>query len=353
VSQSSEMLLPLKPRGRINVLFTSVGRRVELLRAFSHAYSLLGLEGSLVGVDVDALAPALQIVHKGYIVPPVGSGDYVSTLEAICRQEEIDLVLPLIDPDIQVLAVARPILESTGAKVMVVSSQAADITADKWRTHQLFQELGLPTPQSWLPEQIPDASLTYPLFIKPRAGSGGKDAFRVANRRELEFFLGYVTEPIIQQFIEGPEITSDVLCDFEGTLLGVVSRRRIEVRSGEVAKGVTIYLQSVIDGCARIAHELPAVGPITVQCLMAGEVPCFTEINARLGGGIPLGIAAGVDIPSLLLGACAGISVAAPPLGVYETDLHITRFDDSFLLTREQHDRIAASRFATQRAPLG
>jgi carbamoyl-phosphate synthase large subunit len=344
--------LPLKRRSRINVLFTSIGRRVELIKAFRRAYSVLRLDGVLVGIDTDPLAPALQIVDKGYIVPAVGCKDYVSTLAAICRREEIDFVLPLIDPDIPVLAVARPILEATGASVAVVSPIAAAITADKWRTNRFFQDLGLTTPTSWLPEHIGDAALTYPLFVKPRAGSAGKDAFRVENRRELDFFLDYVAEPMIQQCIDGAEITSDVLCDLEGTLLGVVSRRRIEVRSGEVAKGVTIHSQSVIDACARIAYELPAVGPITVQCLMLGEIPCFTEINARLGGGVPLGIAAGLDVPLLLLSRCAGMPVDAPPLGVYQTDLHITRFDDAFFLTEQQRERLAASRLDTHSAPV-
>jgi carbamoyl-phosphate synthase large subunit len=346
------MILPLKRHSPINILFTSVGRRVELLRAFRRAYSVLGLEGIIVGVDLDTLAPALQIVHKGYIVPPVGSEDYVSTLEAICRREKIDVVLPLIDPDIPVLSRARPVLEATGARVGVVSPAAAAVTADKWLTSQFFQNLGLTTPQSWLPEEMWEADVTYPLFIKPRAGSAGKYAFRVENRRQLEFFLDYVAEPIIQECIDGPEITSDVLCDLEGTLLGVVSRRRIEVRSGEVAKGVTIRHQPVIDACARIARELPAVGPITVQCLMLGDVPCFTEINARFGGGVPLGIAAGFDVPLLLLSRCAGIPIAAPRLGEYETGLHITRCDESFFLTEQQREQVAAGHSDTHRTPL-
>jgi carbamoyl-phosphate synthase large subunit len=349
LSPRSKPLMPSQPRTRINLLFTSVGRRVELLRAFRRAYSALRLGGILVGIDVDPLAPGMQVVDKGYIVPPVHSSEYVPTLEAICRAEEIDLVLPLIDPDIRILACARPMLEAIGVAVGAVSVSAADITADKWRTHQFFETLDLPTPPSWLPAQILETDPQYPLFIKPRGGSAGKDGFRVENRRELEFFLDYVPNPMVQKCIEGPEITTDVLCDLDGTLLGVVSRRRIEVRSGEVAKGVTVRCQPVIDACVRIARDLPAVGPITVQCLMQGDTPCFTEINARLGGGIPLGIAAGFDVPLLLLGRCAGMPVGPPPLGSYETGLHITRFDDSFFLEEQRRVQIAGQHIELHR----
>lgn len=341
--------MPVKRPSRVNILFTSIGRRVELVRAFRRAYSILGIDGIIVGTDVDPLAPALQILHRGYLVPSVGSDDYIPMLEAICRREEIDLVLPLIDPDIPVLARARPMLENLGARVCVVSQAAAAVAADKWRTNQFFESIGLATPRSWLPDEIRHTDVDFPLFIKPRAGSAGKDAYRVENRRELEFFLDYVPQPIIQECIEGPEITSDVLCDLDGKLLGIVSRRRIEVRAGEVAKAVTIYDQAVVDGCARIAAELPAVGPITVQCMIQKSVPCFTEINARLGGGVPLTIAAGVDLPLLLLSGCAGMPVHPPTLGTYKMGLHLTRCDESFFLTAEQRAAVDAWRLEMHR----
>ena len=122
----------------------------------------------------------------------------------------------------------------------------------------------------------------------------------------------------------------------------MVSRRRIEVRSGEVAKGVTVCLPEVLDGCLRIARALPAIGPITVQCLMQGDTPRFTEINARFGGGVPLGIAAGVNAPLLLLSKCAGIPVPTPPLGLYQTGLYISRFDDSFMMTDDERLLLAS-----------
>jgi carbamoyl-phosphate synthase large subunit len=86
---------------------------------------------------------------------------------------------------------------------------------------------------------------------------------------------------------------------------------------------------------------LPAVGPITVQCMLKDERPYFTEINARLGGGVPLAIAAGVDVPALLLARAAGLPVQVPAPGAYTLGLHLVRFDDSFILTEAQRDQVA------------
>lgn len=328
----------------VNVLFTSVGRRVELLRAFRRAYQTLGLAGRIVAVDIDPLAPALQEADRPYLVPRLEAPDYIETLAEICRREQVGLVFPLIDPDIPVLAANRQILEATGAKLAVVSREAAALTADKWLTREFFQGLGLTTPQSWRSGELDPARASYPLFIKPSRGSAAQHTYKVRDAQELEFFSHYIPDPVIQEYLSGPEITNDVICDHQGEVLAVVSRQRLEVRWGEVAKGVTVYDPHIIAACVEIARTLPGMGPITVQCLMKEGVPHFTEINARLGGGVPLGIAAGVDSPRWLLARLAGLAVEIPPLGSYRTGLSMTRFDNSFFLDEAQRGQMASNR---------
>lgn len=330
--------------GIVNICFTSVGRRVELLRAFKNAYQILGLQGNIVATDIDPLAPALQIADRVYIVPRVDAPDYINTLIEICRREQVGLVFPLIDPDIPVLAESRQAIEATGARLAVIPASAVSRVNDKWFTLQFFRGLGLPTPRSWLSDQLDALRAEYPLFIKPRVGSAGKNSFKVHNAFELQFFIKYVPQPLIQEFLPGPEITNDVICDLDGKVLAVVSRRRIEVRWGEVAKGVTVYDPMITDACVKIAQALPAIGPITVQCIIKEGTPHFTEINARLGGGVPLGIAAGVNSPLWLLARAAGIPIDIPPLGTYQVGLYLTRFDDSFFLTESEREQMASRR---------
>ena len=121
----------------VNLLLTSAGRRVELVRAFREAYRELGLEGSIVALDLDPLAPAFQLADKQYVVPRLNSPEYIPALVEICRREEIGLVLPLIDPDIPVLARAKTEIEATGAKVGAVSSEAAFCVTAALATREL------------------------------------------------------------------------------------------------------------------------------------------------------------------------------------------------------------------------
>lgn len=328
----------------VNVLFTSVGRRVELVRAFRLAYADLQLEGKIVGVDVDPLAPALQECDEALMVPRADEPHYVSTLVELCSQRRIALLFPLIDPEIPLLAHHRDELDATGARAMVIPGEAARITADKLATAALFERLDVPTPAWWTGDRAREADVAFPAFVKPRFGSAGADAHSVADREELAFWLARVPEPIVQEQLPGPEVTSDVLCLEDGEVAAVVSRRRLEVRTGEVSKGVTVQDERIRDHCVRIAVALRARGPITVQCLMRGDEPRFTEVNARFGGGVPLGIAAGMHAPRWLLAHAAGLELELPPLGVYEVGLHMTRYDEAFFLTEEHRAALAGNR---------
>jgi len=325
----------------INLLLVNVGRRVELVRLFRQAYAEAGLSGRILATDVDPLAPALQEADARFLVPRVDDPAFVPTLTRICRSESVSLVFPLIDPVIPVLAGRRADFEAVGARLAVVSPEAAERTHDKWKFNQWLRSIGVAAPATWLAEELP-ADPAFPLFLKPRYGSAGKQSYRVENAEELSFFLARVEHPIVQAFVDGPELTNDVFCGLDGEVWAVVSRRRIEVRWGEVHKGVTVRDPALLETCAAIARGLAAIGPITIQCLLQEGRPLFTEINARFAGGMPLAVAAGVPAPLWYLQQAAGQAVAAPPLGTYRQNVYLTRYDESFFLEGDGYEPLAS-----------
>ena len=313
---------------RINILLTSVGRRVELVKAFRRAFSKTGLQGTILATDIDPLAPALREVDVPIIVPRNKDPEFVPAIARICTEHEVTAVFPLIDPDIPVLADNREEIESAGTKVAVVGSKAALTCGDKWYANEFFRDIGIACPRSWRPGD--NIGQEFPMFIKPRGGSAAEHTYKINNVAELEFFTNYVRNPIVQEFLPGPEITSDIICDLEGRVISIVSRQRIAVRGGEVIKGFTMHDDRIYDACESIAKSLPAIGPITAQCMMKDGIPHFIEVNARLGGGIPLAIAAGVDVPAILLRSISGEVLRQMEPGAYTHGLHLTRFDQSF-----------------------
>ena len=317
----------------MNVLFTGGGRRVELLRAFLRARRSLGLAGKIVASDVDPLAPAFQVADVSVLVPRSDDPGYIPRLLEVCREHSVDVVFPVIDPDIPLLAQAAGEFQALGVRVGVMGSQSAQAVSDKWLTAKVFAEAGVPAPYSWLPEDLPDAeSISFPLHLKPRQGSASKHTNRVDTWDELQYLLERTPQPVIEQYLDGPEVTCDLAYDFAGRFLGMCQRRRIEVRSGEVQKGVTVWHPDIAEYCLKTGECLKARGPITIQCLFHEGVPRFTEVNGRFGGGLPLAVAAGLDFPAWYLALVTGRQPDLPAPGEYRRNLFMTRCDESFFL---------------------
>src|SRR4029453_8401765 len=213
---------------------------------------------------------------------------YVEVLESICRDHYVSLLVPTIDDELEVIGDAREQLEATGVSVAASATTTAAICNDKLRTSQVLRGHGIPAAESWLPGEVP-ATASFPLFVKPRNGRGGIGAFSVRNRRELEFFTDYVDRPAVQEYLDGPEFTIDMLCH-EGRPLAVVPRERVVIRAGVMDRGRTVRDRGLIDLALACAAALEFHGPVNIQCRMLRGIPTVFEINPRFSGGIPLTI---------------------------------------------------------------
>jgi carbamoyl-phosphate synthase large subunit len=319
----------------LTVVLCSIGRRVELTRHFVASVRRLAPPGSkVIGLDVDPLAPALRFADEAVLVPRVSDSRFVEVLTAVLDglAEQRVLVVPLSDREVGPLAALAEAGQRPGLHFSVVPTQAVSIVEDKWETMRFFESLDLPTPRSWLPEDDL-GSLPYPVFAKPRRGSAGEGGVRLKDHRWLELMLPDIESPIVQELMIGDEITTDVICGLDGRFLTAVSRRRIQVRGGEVMKAVTVSIPEIDTACRSIAQALPARGPITVQAFEHPERGyLFSEINARLGGGSPLAVAAGVPLTDLLVLEALG---EPRPLAVsYVEGVTMTRFDESVFLSK-------------------
>lgn len=310
----------------MNVLVAAAGRRASLVRAFCEAAHERG--GHVLASDVDPLAPALYLADRSYRTPPTGHPDHMPALLDIVRDQAVRLLVPTIDTDLPVLAESKAALRALGCRVAISAPRFVEITFDKHVTGTTFAAAGIRVPRSWLPPIDRRAGLPERVFVKPRAGSASQHTYEV-ERKALGSVLPMVPRPIVQEVLQGPEITIDALLDLDGRPIHFVPRRRIKTMAGESVQGVTIehdvafeaWIVDVLGICTRLG----AAGPLTLQAFLTPDGPVLSEINARFGGGFPLALAAGGVYPSWLLEMVAGVTVASR-LGVYESGLYMTRY---------------------------
>ncbi len=316
-----------------NILFTSVGRRVALIRHFQNTLKELGLNGKIVGVDVSHTAPAFHVVDKAYQICRIDDQAYIPTLVELCKKERITLLFPLIDTDLLILSESRQRFAAVGTTAVVSDPDIMQIACNKYKTHNFFVAHDVDTPKVFTIEDIRPQEITYPVFIKPQDGSASIGIFKVNNQTELLFFKDYVKKPILQEFLQGREITLDILFDFNGVVRCVVPRMRIEVRAGEVSKAVIIDNRHVMEEGWRVGSLLQGCrGCINVQCFLTDDNKVkFIEINPRFGGGVPLSISAGADFPKWIIEIARG-NDPGDIRDAFKKNMYMLRYDDAIFL---------------------
>jgi len=306
------------------VLFTCAGQRVDIVGAFRQAGALT------VAADVNPLAPALYHADVQALVPRIEEEDYVPALRGLVEEHGVDLVVPLTDLDQITLARAR---EELGVLLLLPDAEIVERLGDKYLAHVLFEERGIASPPTWLPNGVPDDA-TFPLLVKARHGFGSRHIYRAADAAQLGFFLGYTpVDSIVQACLAGEEFSIDVFCDLDGKCLNAIPRTMIESKGGESIKGMTIRDGRLIELARDVAERLELVGPANIQCFREADGEHFvTDINTRFGGGFPLPLAAGGRYPELALALARGEQLE-PRLGDFREGIVMTRFFSDLSLT--------------------
>ncbi len=300
-------------RKRVAVLLTGVGKRYDIVSAFAeHAF--------VVAADPGPLAPARYAADVWAAPPRIDDPAYVPFLEALVERYDVRAVVPLTDLDIEVLARAE-------LPAFVPHPEVCRATYDKFEAHELLLRHGLPSPPTVLPGEEPES---YPVIVKPRQGSGARSIHPAADRGQMEFFVGYVDEPVmVQRLMGGPEFSIDLLCDLEGRCLNAIPRTMIESRGGESIKGTVIRDPELIDLGVRVAEALPVRGPCTVQAFRDPEIGLgITDVNTRFGGAFPGPVYAadpGRSYPELIVRMAAGERIE-PHVGEFTEGRTFTRW---------------------------
>ena len=277
----------------IHILFTGAGRRIELIQAFREAALVLNKNLKIYGSDMVLTAPSLAYCDFIRQTAAMRSPEYINDLIEICKKDKIDLIIPTIDIDLLILSENKVRFENIGTRVLISSPDMIRVCRDKNNTFDFFDKCGLKAPvpvDDWHKYES-----CYPAFIKPKDGSSSINAFKANNAKELEHYAAQIENYIVQPFIEGREYTIDIFCDFNGRVISIVPRERIQVRAGEVLKTQIAMDEVMIGEAEKICKAFKPCGPITVQLIREKNsgIDHYIEINPRFGGGVPLSMKAG------------------------------------------------------------
>ena len=318
-----------------NILLLSAGRRVELLKAFKREVQARGLTSAVFATDLKPNnSAACQLADQFFTMPRVTDDGYMDELLELCIREGVSLIIPTIDTELLGLAKARARFAELGIHVVISDADLVDVCRDKRLTAKLFDTLDVATPQLMDVNQ-----LTFPCFAKPYDGSRSIGAAKLMAASDLTSSMREDPKLMFMEYIDRAydEYTVDAYFDRLGQLKCLVPRHRLEVRDGEISKGVTRknYVYNYL--LNRLTKVSGARGCLTVQLFAHPQTLRYAalEINPRFGGGYPLSYASGANYPGWLIDEyILGRDISF--FDGWETNLLMLRYDAQVLI----HDAI-------------
>lgn len=308
----------------MNILFTCAGRRSYLLQYFKQALDASPHGGTILAADMSPYAPALAHADRALVVPSVYAPDYLDAVLAIVAEHAIDLVVPLNDLELPLLAESKHRFEKLGAVVLVAPPEAIAACFDKYKTLAFLEGVGLRGPKTFLDlddakRALEGGELDFPVVVKPRWGSASIGVEIPQTMRELELAYELVQARLdrtilaeaskvdreravmIQEHVGGPEYGLDVVNDLDGNHITTLVKEKIGMRSGETDRAKTVAMPLLEAAGRKIGEGLAHVGNMDCDAFIVDGEPVILEMNPRFGGGYPFSQMAGANIPAALL----------------------------------------------------
>ena len=285
-----------------NILITSAGQRVALVRGFQETVRRFFPDAKVFTTDMNPrLAPAAYVSDKCFVVPRCTSEDYIETLLTLCIENGIGMIVPTIDTELAILSANKDVFAKQGIFVSVSDFDFIMMCRDKRNTGEFFEKHGIRVPKA-----IDKYHPTFPLFAKPYDGSLSTNLHYIKNAEELTteiledpklLFMEYIDKEVYKEY------TVDMYYGKDNKVKCIVPRERIKIRAGEINKGLTEkepLTQYLYD---RLETIKGCVGCICIQVFLNPQTCDVVgiEINPRFGGGYPQTYAAGGNYPELLV----------------------------------------------------
>ncbi len=282
----------------MNLLISCIGKRGGFIAELFRRH--LGPSDRILGTANTQWTPGFRACDKAFVLPSVEDTDYVPALLQLCERERVDAILCMEDFDLEKLARVRAEFLDRGVIPLMPPVEVVEMAADKLKTADVLSAAGVATPRT---AKSPDeaAAFRYPMYVKPRRGSGSRQVFRARSPAELAVFFDYAPDMIIQEEVVGAELNLQLCADFEGHLVGLCALRKCSMRHGETDQAETFWDPEVLRFARSLGEIVGGFGAMDIDVIQRGEHLFVLEINPRFGGGYPAAHLAGVDFPKLLL----------------------------------------------------
>ncbi len=257
--------------------------------------------------------------------------NYVRFIKSACNKYAVQFIIPLTDPEVDILSEIKDELLGRGVCVCASDYEVTRLCRDKYLLPLYLSnhKIGMIIPTSLL--SVTERNiLDYPVLAKPRYGRSSEGVIKILSGAEMEYVrqIAWEQEYVIQPFISGNIITVDVVRDLCNNMACIA---RCEHLRNPYGAGITVEIinePALISICMEIANLLGIIGAVNMEFIESDEKTYLLEINPRFSGGVEFSHIAGYDVVANHLRCFTGHKI--------ETEVNIKRM----IITRKYEEYV-------------
>lgn len=297
-----------------------IGQGIEFDYCCVHsviALQKLGYEAIMINNNPETVSTDYEIADALYF-EPLTAEDILNVLDF---ENVTDVIVQFGGQTSLNVAAA---LEEAGINILGSTADLLDQMEDRDRFYSFLESIGLQTIPSFTastPEEVPQFAekLGYPVLLRPSYVIGGKGMNVLHNKQELEDWLAQteaVFPVLVDHFITGKEVETDVLTDGENTWVSAVFEH-IEgtgVHSGDsisITPPVSltnVELEELAATAKHIAKNMNYTGLFNIQFVYEERQLFVMEINPRASRTAPISSKV-TDVPLVQLATALMLGV--------------------------------------------
>ena len=284
----------------------------------------------VVGVDIKPTI-SNKYIDKYYQYKRPTDNDYISTLLDICKMENIDFIIPLVDEELLILSENRDVFKDNNIIVCVNDPSKIELSQNKHDLYKYLEKENIDVPKCVKFNSIGELLegfklLGYPnntLCYKPVISSGSRGFKIIKDDINYEEYLfrqkpdskfinydflidsmkkcSYIPEMMLMEYVDGDLYNVNVLAN-NGEVLYSVAGRVIDFALGNTLKCKIENNNEVLSYCKKVTKLLRLDGNVGFEVAYdKNGILKLIEINIRVQGQIYSSTLAGVNFPYLEL----------------------------------------------------
>ena len=327
---------------RINILMTGAGApgAPGIIHCLLQEPSF-----TVIAADKDSQATGRYLTHDFVQIPEAGDPDFIHTVLQVCRDKNIDIILPLVTRELSRLASSKKAFEKEGIRVVVSGTDVIEIVNNKSACYQFLNNKGIRVPEHRIVHSVEEFihaafELGHPkrsFCFKPSVSNGSRgmrivsdsldESEMLFNAKPYNINITYAhaihilsskpfPELLLSEYLPGAEYSIDCIAD-HGKPVVIVPRSRLKMVNGISVQGEFVKDETIIHYCRQIIEATGLHGNAGIQIKMnEAHEPLLLEINPRVQGTIVAALGAGINLPLLAIKQELGETIDAGKLEI-------------------------------------